>query len=232
MADLVIDLSHWNTVSSWSKVKGAGIMAVIHKATEGSSYIDDQYHGRKSPALAEGLLWGAYHFLRPGNMATQAQHFVDTSGQCDLYAADHEDPGVSLSDLKAFLSEVYELTGILPVVYSGHVIKEQVGSSSDPELAQYRLWLAQYSSSPSWPTKIWPKWWIWQHTDQGDCPGIEGDTDLNQYDGTAQQLVDDWVGAEPVPEPEPEPGPAVVTVTISVAGNATVKVITDEDEAS
>jgi lysozyme len=227
MADLVIDLSHWNTVTSWSKVKGAGIMGVIHKATEGSSYVDDTYHERKKAAQAEGLLWGAYHFLRPGNMEAQVDHFIDTVGPIDIYAADHEDPGVSLDDLKVFLNRIEAATGISPVIYSGHVIKEQVGSSNDPELAQYRLWLAQYSSSPSWPTKIWPKWWLWQHTDQGDCPGIEGDTDLNQYDGTAQQLVDDWVGAEPVPEPEPEM--AQVTVTISVIGNATVKVITDED---
>src|SRR5262245_60705264 len=103
MQDLVIDLSHWNEVDDWDEVLADGIIAVIHKATEGSSYVDDTYHERKDAARQAGLLWGAYHFLRPGNMEQQAEHFCSTCGDIDLYAADHEDPGVSLSDLKEFL---------------------------------------------------------------------------------------------------------------------------------
>ena len=37
----------------------------------------------------------------------------------------------SLDDLKEFLGEVWELTGLPPVIYSGHVIKDQVGTGAD-----------------------------------------------------------------------------------------------------
>src|SRR5262245_58339499 len=225
MDDMVIDLSHWNTVADWSKIKPSGIIGVIHKATEGSSYVDDKYYGRQKGALEQGLLWGAYHFLRPGDMHQQVEHFCDTVGDIDLYAADHEDSSVSLNDLKEFLEAVYDMTGKRPVIYSGHVIKEQVGSKTDDFLGQHLLWLAQYSSSPSWPTKIWPTWWIWQHTDQGSCPGVSGACDMNYYDGAPEDLAADWIGAEPEPAPEPEPEMAEVTISIKVVGNATVKVI-------
>src|SRR5262249_39719025 len=84
--------------------------------------------------LAAGLLWGAYHFLQPGNMKDQAQYFVSKAGKnLDLYVADHEDEGVSLDDLKTFLREVKRLTGKSSIIYSGHVLKEQLGDRRDSE---------------------------------------------------------------------------------------------------
>src|SRR5215471_12132865 len=76
MPDLVIDLSHWNTVKDFAAVKAAGIVGVIHKCTEGDGYADPTYDNRADAARAAGLLWGAYHFLRPGDMAAQARYFV------------------------------------------------------------------------------------------------------------------------------------------------------------
>jgi lysozyme len=225
MQDLVIDLSHWNTVEDWSEIPEDGIIGVIHKATEGASYVDDKYYGRKSGALEQGLLWGAYHFLRPGDQQAHAKHFVATAGAIDIYAADHEDPDVSLAELKEFLQAVYDLTGVRPIVYSGHVIKEQVGSNKDDFLAEHRLWLAQYSSSPSWPKQIWPEWWLWQHTDQGSCAGCDPPVDLNFYDGEPDELVADWTGEESAPEPVEG---AEVTIRIETQGNVKVNIITDD----
>src|SRR5262245_20125003 len=139
MDDLVIDMSHWNVVHDFDEIAAAGVVAMIHKATEGSSYVDDKYYARQNGCREAGLLFGAYHFLRPGDQKQHAKHFVDTAGHIDLYAADHEDPNVSLNDLKTFLNEVEKLTGKTPVLYSGHVIKEQVGNSADQSLAKYPL---------------------------------------------------------------------------------------------
>ena len=124
----VVDLSHWDEVDSFEDAKDDGVVGIIHKATESNNYFDPTYNQRKKDALAAGLLWGAYHFLRPGNMKEQAQYFVSEVGKdLDLYAADYEDEGVSLDDLKTFLREVKRLTGKSPIIYSGHVLKEQLG---------------------------------------------------------------------------------------------------------
>ena len=141
-------------------------------------------------------------------MKDQAKYFVGEVGKnLDLYAADHEDEGVSLDDLKTFLREVKRLTGKSPIIYSGHVLKEQLGDRRDFELSQYQLWLAQYTSrTPSWPKPTFPQWWLWRYTEHGECDGIPGDSegnlDLNKYAGTKQQLIDEW--CEEVP-PKPAP---------------------------
>lgn len=194
----VVDLSHWDEVDSFEEAKADGVAGIIHKATESNKYRDPAYDQCKNDALAAGLLWGAYHFLRPGNMKDQARFFVSEAGKnLDLYAADHEDERVSLDDLKTFLREMKRLTGTSPIIYSGHVLKEQLGDRRDDELSQYRLWLAQYTPGPpNWPKATFPQWWLWQYTDHGECAGIpgnsEGNLDLNKYAGTRQQLIDDW----------------------------------------
>ena len=204
----VVDLSHWDVVDSFEDAKDDGVVGIIHKATESNNYFDPTYNQRKKDALAADLLWGAYHFLRPRKMKDQAQYFVSEVGKdLDLYAADHEDEGVSLDDLKTFLREVKRLTGKSPIIYSGHVLKEQLGERHDSELSQYRLWLAQYTSgTPSWPKATFPQWWLWQYTEHGECDGIPGDSegnlDLNKYSGTKQQLIDEWC-EEVSPKPAP-----------------------------
>jgi len=212
---LVLDLSHHNTVASWVDVKLAGIVGVIHKATESTNYVDPNYVAAKKAARNTGLLWGAYHFLRPGDMRKQAEYFVDKADVApeDLLAADHEDAGVSLNDLKLFLQTVTDLSGRRPVLYSGNVIKEQVGVKTDAFLAQHRLWIAQYGATPKWPTQIWKNYWLWQYSDgnmgpePSGCPGVTGNVDTNSA-LDKNELVKSWGDVkEPV-------GEGVVEITI------------------
>ena len=238
---LVIDCSHWQVDAGpidWFDVVGSGVVGVIFKATEGSGYRDPTYEASRAGAEDAGLLWGAYHFLRPGDMVQQAEFFVATAGDIDIYAADHEDPAVSLDDFKRFLYEVETLTGRTPVIYSGHVLKEQVDGYDD-ELAKYPLWLAQYTSgSPSWPTEIWENYWLWQYTDTGSQPGVKGYCDLNDYDGEPDDLIAEWTGQEKEPRPprperppvQPTPEIPVVTIAIRSRGQVLVRIIQDNDE--
>src|SRR5262245_18662252 len=128
----VIDLSHHNTVDTFAELRGAGVLGVIHKLTEGATYVDTKVQARYHLAREAHLLWGLYHFLRPGDLEGQARFFLDTAhelGVIDantLLAADHEDDDVPSTDLKLFLDAVEEMSGRSPVVYSGHVLKEQL----------------------------------------------------------------------------------------------------------
>ena len=60
--DAVIDMSHMVAVSDFSAIRHSGILAVVHKASEGGDWIDPSYGARRHDAEAQGLLWGAYHF--------------------------------------------------------------------------------------------------------------------------------------------------------------------------
>ena len=136
---LVIDLSHHNDVGDFGAVKTAGIAGIIHKATEGVGFTDKLYADRRGRALGVGLLWGAYHFLRPGSIAAQVDFFLKVAApdNTTLLALDHEDKRVALIDAKEFLLRVEDAVGRKPVLYSGSVIKQQLGSRIDGYLAAH-----------------------------------------------------------------------------------------------
>lgn len=224
---IVIDLSHHNTIpESLIDTAASGIVGVIHKATEGSTYVDNMVDNRWYLAKQAGLLWGTYHFMRPGDMKKQAAFYVDITNkngdENTLLCADHEDEGVSLNDLKVWLKEVERLTGRKPIIYSGHVLKGQLPSGGDPEISGYLLWLAQYASKPTLPPGF-ARYWLWQYTDEGSVPGVKPPTDLN--DGVREDVVAAWSGSgEPMPGPTPEPEPVAGEVHIEVTTTPGVSV--------
>jgi len=225
-----IDLSHHNTIpSSLQPAAGAGIVGVIHKCTEGTGYIDDKADNRFFLAKEAGLLWGLYHFARPGNMAAQVDFFLAAAAEISdaetMLVLDWEDAGVSLDDAVEFLQLVEERSGRAPVLYSGHVLKEALAGSPDPRISQYRLWLCQYASEPVLPPGYYDGWWAWQYTDKGEVPGVTAPTDLNAYDGTVDQLIAEWSGGEAV---EPAP-PSGITITVIVPPGVSVDIVTSKD---
>jgi len=201
---VIVDLSHFDDVQDWDAVKGFGILGVINKATEGPGMVDKTYAIRRKPTLDREILYGAYHFLRPGDPIAQADHFLDVAlkvAQPDdlLLALDHEDRNVPLGDAKRWLQRVFDKTGRRAALYSGFLIKEQLQSGHDPFLAEHRLWLSHFSTHPVCPPN-WAAPWIIQFTGDGEGPGphavpgisIDGGIDLNHYDGTAEKLRGEW----------------------------------------
>ena len=196
----VVDLSHHNTVTDWHAVRAAGIRGIINKATEGAGFTDPTFTIRRTPATAAGLLFGGYHFLKPGDIAAQVDYFLAATAPHDglLLAVDHETPGVSLADLKDFVTQFRLKVGRYPVLYSGFLIKEQLGTAHDALLAQCPLWLSHYSNIPKWPP-CWPSPWLWQFTGDGTgplphaVPGIAGTgIDIDSFAGTDDELSQQW----------------------------------------
>jgi len=220
----VIDLSHHNVIpQSLEAAAAAGVWGVIHKLTEGTSFTDDKVDSRYYLAKEAGMLWGVYHFIRPGNIEQQAEFFVGqadalgVSDQSTLYVLDYEDTGVSLDDALTFMRKVEQLTGGMPALYSGHVLKEALGGKPNAEISQYRLWLAEYSSSPTLPPGF-DEYWLWQFSESGSVPGIEPPVDVNAYDGDQDLLRAEWVEGGVQPEPQPDQ----ITVTIRITAPAGV----------
>jgi lysozyme len=225
-----IDISHWQVIpASLEAAAASGILGVVHKATEGATYVDPKLEARHHLADDAGLMWGVYHFMRPGSIAAQARHFLHTveplMDDDTLLMADHEDAGVSLDELAEFLALVAQATGRMPALYSGHLLKEQLAGKADARLTPFRLWIAQYADAPVLPPG-WPKYWAWQYTQTGRVPGIEGDVDLNAYDGPADGLIAEWSGlADVMP---PAPGALVVDVAITAPAGVRVNVRVEE----
>jgi lysozyme len=220
MTDLsVIDVSHHQTVTDWTAVKNAGVLGVIHKATEGETYFDPTYQSHRKGAEAAGLKWAAYHFLRPGDMGAQMEFFLDCADLPEgaRICLDHEDSGVSLADLQECVEWLFDCAEDLQVaIYSGHLIKDQLGDNSNPVLAKTSLWLAQYTTgTPSWPKGTWPAWTLWQFTDKASVAGITGAVDGNRFNGSDENCLK-WFGPVPQPVPPPVPEDQQVLIDINV----------------
>lgn len=186
---LVVDLSHHNTVTSFDAIRAAGIVGVIHKATEGKTYSDEEFWDRRQAAEDAGLEWASYHFLKHGDVDLQMENFLQKVEPVagERLVIDFEDDECTLDDLREAVAILLAYEPSVEVtVYSGHLIKELLGDERDELLARTSLWLAEYTddAEPSgWPQATWPVWSLWQYTQEGALPGIQGACDLNYFNG-------------------------------------------------
>jgi len=197
MTSPVIDLSHHNPTPDWQAIKAAGVVGVIHKATEGASYADPDRKARLAAAYKAGLKIATYHFMRPGGISVQMDNYLKTidAANGERVVLDHEDAGVTLVDLKVAIAYLLNKRPDLQItIYSGNLIKTQLGAKHDDLLANSTsLWLAQYGPTPVWPTATWPAWSLWQWTDKEKVPGISAPVDGNKWNGTVDALKR-WFG--------------------------------------
>jgi lysozyme len=204
----VIDLSHYDNVTdNFAGAVQFGIWGVINKASEGFGFKDITFDQRRGVAKTAGLLFGAYHFMRPGDVTQQVTWFLqcvgDTAGL--LLALDYEDAGVPESSARQFCQLVHDKVGRWPAIYGGSVIKDNESDfvANVNFWKKIPLWLSHYNARPTWPTAIWDVPWLWQYTGDGlgsgphGVPGITPSSklDVDSYNGTRDQLGAEWVAA-------------------------------------
>jgi GH25 family lysozyme M1 (1,4-beta-N-acetylmuramidase) len=203
---MVVDIYHGNTVTSFLQAKNAGLVGVIHKATTGGTGTDSAYAQRRQSATAAGLLWGAYHWGTSAPIDQQVDNFLNFAqpDKHTLVALDYEqDAGnqMTLDGARQFLQGIEAKLGRKAVLYSGSLIKSELGSTKDAYFGSHRLWLAQYGSVPSVQAS-WSNYWLWQYTDgtagpgPRSCPGIPGNSagnlDCDAFQGDAAHLAAQW----------------------------------------
>jgi len=233
-----IDISHWQGTPDFQKVRAAGVLAVIMKATEGTSYRDPVRQTNAVAARRAGLAVATYHWLKPGNAAAQMDFYLKTIQPVpgERVIIDYEEKGCVLADLTTAVA--FLLAHPVPLritVYSGNLLKEQLGSQCMPLLAEHTdLWLAQYTTgTPLWPKGTYPHWTLWQYSESGRVDGITGTAvDLNRFAGTDDELLA-WVSppvakgelasTEQPQVPEPLP-PARPEVSITVPAGVAIRV--------
>jgi len=198
----VVDLSHHNGTVNLNQAQKAGILGVIHKATQGQAGVDPTYKANRVKAAKEKLLWGAYHFGTGSDGVKQAEHFLEVVGDASktLLVLDLEanptGPSMTLEEARAFVTHVKDATGRFPGLYSGHFIKDLLGTRTDPVLGNCWFWLAQYGPTAVVPQN-WQTWTFWQYTDGAagpdphTVPGI-GRCDRDRFQGTPEELVAFW----------------------------------------
>jgi lysozyme len=185
VTDAIIDLSHFNSNPDFTLAKNAGILGVIHKATQGTSFVDPAYPAHRSAAASAGLWWGAYHFGDGTDGTGQADHFLAKTGPLPVLALDLEQ-NMTLDQAQAFVTRIHAVTGRWPGLYGGDYLKQLLGGTKDQVLANCWLWLAQYEETTVVPSN-WTAWTMWQYTGSATVAGI-GHCDRSRFNGSAAQL--------------------------------------------
>jgi len=138
----------------WTKVAESGASFAIAKATEGHTYVDNQFQSNWAGMSSAGIkIRGAYHFGHPGTDAgAQADHFLSVVGALhagDLVALDIEtSDGQSASTVaawcKAFVDRVVSKSGLPAsrvLVYTGAWFwNPQAGGSAS--VGDHPLWVS------------------------------------------------------------------------------------------
>jgi lysozyme len=198
----IIDVSHHEDPIDFKKVADDGIVAIIAKATQGTSWVDPVYIKFKLAAAKYKFLWGSYHFGTGADVKAQVDHFLVSTRpkSTELICLDFEqNPAGSsmiLEQARDFVSLVEQRTGRYPVLYAGAWLKHELGGRADAVLSKCPLWIAHYSTTPVLPPG-WKNYALWQYTDGKSGPephyvnGI-GPCDRTQYNGTIAQLRRRW----------------------------------------
>jgi lysozyme len=197
MFDGIMDISHNNDIDL-PAAQSAGIVAVIHKATEGATFQDPMYATRRTEASKLGLLWGAYHFGTAADVNQQLQNFTQTAQlqPGDVVVLDYEElSGDQMTQQQAeqFVTLFQQQFGYLPLLYGSSLL---TSISATSPLAACGLWIAEYAnvSQPSLPPAF-NAYDLWQFTD-GTVPTplqTAGSTvDRDRYNGTQEGLVAAW----------------------------------------
>jgi len=237
---LGIDVSRWQKIVDWQQVKQAGISFAFVKATEGTRVVDPFLERNWAGMKQAGILRGAYHFFRPkedpqGQAGYFARLFGDDPGEMppvlDLETHDGLDNLSLISRAEAWLTEVERLLGRRPIIYTApYFWKDHMRDSSGrpPSWAQnHKFWIAHYTSAerPIIPAGC-ADWTIWQYTDRGRVPGVNGGNppvDTNRFNGTLDDLRA-WLSSEIGLTPEPEPV-AVVEPSVEATPQVTNQVM-------
>lgn len=231
---ICIDISHHQGECDFDEVYAAGVVGMIHKATEGTSFVDDMRAENCVAAKNAGLAVATYHWLSPGsNPSAQMEFYLSTIDPVrgERVVIDYEQDGCTLNMLHDAVAALLDYGQDLQItVYSGHLLKEQLGSDCDDFLREHcDLWLAQYTSgTPSWPDGTFDEWTLWQYSESGTIPGIDDAyVDLNNFNGGEAQFLA-WItpqGEAPrPPRPPPPPARQLVTVDITSPDGVDVKV--------
>ncbi len=185
-----LDVSHYQGDVDWSSVKAAGKVFAFAKATQGTDDVDPQFSTNWSGMKSAGIVRGAYHFFEPDVDATaQAEFFISNvtleAGDLPPVIDIEVSEGVSVEgideDVRTWLDKVAAAYGVNPIIYSDlSFINEYLSSG----FSAYPLWIAEYTDTAPEAPGDWQQWTFWQYSDTGTVDGIDGDVDLDRYQGT------------------------------------------------
>lgn len=186
-----IDVSRHNGKIDFRKVADDGFEFVFIKASEGVSHKDSLYRFNMSAAKRAGLKTGAYHFFRfDRDGVAQAINFLEAVGPhhpelglvIDVESAGNPSdiPAEEVKKKLLSMTEYMQLMGHRVMFYTN---RDGYYDYIEENFPDYPLWICRFQENP-----IKADFTFWQYDHHGKVAGINGDVDLNVFNGSRQ----DW----------------------------------------
>ncbi|MEW2581060.1 glycoside hydrolase family 25 protein [Streptomyces syringium] len=144
-----------------------GLDFAFIKATEGISYVNPRMEKQASTARKAGLVVGFYHFLHPGALDGQAQHFVSRCASLpgDILAVDWESTSAGSATCKEKDSFIAKIKALRPrhrvILYCNRdfwIHRDTTSFTGDG------LWIADYVAEGN--PRIKAHWLFHQYSDK------------------------------------------------------------------
>ena len=193
-----IDVSRYQQDIDWPLVRQSRVSFAFIKATEGGDHLDNMFATNWRAAKRAGVRRGAYHFYYFCRTASEQANWFISNVPRDPSALppvldvewNHQsrtcrarpEPRQVRAQMKIFLSKVARHYGKRPVIYATPDFYEE---NQLWRVKGYDFWLRSVAAHPrqKYPGK---RWSFWQYTGTGVVPGIQGNTDLNAFAGSAE----------------------------------------------
>jgi hypothetical protein len=240
---LGIDVSRYQGTINWTSVKSAGKAFAWAQASRGLTSPNANFAANMNNGKAAGVFMGAYHYATPSanNPATEANYFWNLAGP---YIKADGKTLMPMLDIEEFTGHVGASSysdwanqwcdavvakaaavgvSINPALYMSACSACNFGSSAN----QWGADIANYNGQSSQTGTPWSAcsscnfwgggaWDFWQYSSSGSVSGISGDVDLDVFNGTTTDLLNEMVAKAKAKKA----GPAMLYDT----GNSTMKV--------
>ena len=191
-----IDVSEYQGKISWSYVDTIENQYPLHfvfiRATAGNDLVDRRFKRNWEGAKKNKMIRGAYHYYRPNeNSLEQAELFIktvrlqkgDLPPVLDIEKLPKNQSMTNLKKgLRRWLQAIENHYKVKPIIYTG---EKYYDDFLKEEFSDYLFWIANYNF---YREEIQDDWLFWQFTERAAVPGIEGNVDVNIYNGDLQQL--------------------------------------------
>ena len=193
---LGVDVSEHQPSVDWEQVRQSGVEYAMIRIgyrgyTEGRIFPDASFSEHLTGAKEAGLKVGVYFFSQAVTVREaqeEAAFLLEhlDGAQLDMPvvfdweyvsqdARTGNMDGETLTDCAVAFCDAVQAAGYCPMVYFNLDISQNLYDLR--ALTDYDFWLAMYSDRMDYPYKIK----MWQYTDSGSVPGIDGSVDLNLY---------------------------------------------------
>lgn len=208
-----IDIYRGQGDVDWNAVKESGVQFVILKAggSDDGFYTDAAFERNYAGAKAAGIAVGAYYFVgknctsKPDGVADAKRFAKIIEGKqfefpvyIDLEATRPADRAGATEACIGFCEHM-ESQGYYCGIYASD-ISGFVDRLELKRLSEFDKWVARYGSQP----KMVTAYGIWQYSDTGRVPGINGNVDLDECYVNYPSIMSAG-GFNGFPKPEPIP---------------------------